>query len=376
MSWTLSKNRRSSDLSFAPRNQFGRRVIAVRFLAAWAMIAAMACVGVSGASAQSCGCGEPACGLESATCDCEPACGLEPACGCEAPLAFPALRARSSVSCGCETECSCSIEPECGAEPLCGVQPFFASEPSCGFDVACGCESVGCSGCSKPDSGGFLGRHKVQKCNPIYQTLDLAACGVERVFEVGAFLVHGKRCHRGCESECQTCSHCESSAGAMYGHEVRAYGHHQVIAAPVVMESRGMPPTSSQSVTEVTPYAQRKPSMQGIPTPAPQHRNVPLTDGPKTTIRKSAPGLPSIPKPVPAEAAPSRNSKGRAGSLFDEMRNPFEDDSANLSKRRVQVRQTSFNGGEPEGLRRIPRPVRKAATQPTEADDFADYFRK
>jgi hypothetical protein len=158
----------------------------------------------------------------------------------------------------------------------------------------------------------------------------------------------------------------------MHGHEVYSYGHHHAIEAPVVMESRGMPHMSSPTVSEVTPYAQRKPSMQGIPTPAPQ----PLTDGPKTTIRKTNPGLPAVPKPVPAEAAPGRNSNGRAGSLFDEMRNPFEDDSASVSKRRVKVRQTSYDGEEPEGLRRIPRPVRKAATQPTEADDFADYFRK
>ncbi|WP_236625418.1 crotonobetainyl-CoA--carnitine CoA-transferase [Rhodopirellula baltica] len=372
MSWTLTKNRRASDLCVTTCLQPGRRIAAVRFFAALAMVAAMVCVGVSDVAAQSCSCGEPACGLDSPTCGSEPTCGFEPACGCEAPLAFPALRAHLSASCGCETECSCGVEPECGAEPLRGVAPFFASEPNCGFDVTCGCESAGCSSCSKPDSGGFLGRHKVQKCNPIYQTLDLAACGVERVFEVGAFLVHGKRCHRGCESGCQTCSHCESSAGAMHSHEVHSYGHHQVIEAPIVMESRGIPHMSSPSVNEMTPYVQRKPSVQGIPTPAPQ----PLTDGPKTTIRKSNPGLPAIPKPVPAEATQNRNSKGRAGSLFDEMRNPFEDDSASLSKRRVKVRQTSFDGGEPESLRRIPRPVRKAATQPTEADDFADYFRK
>ncbi|WDQ19331.1 crotonobetainyl-CoA--carnitine CoA-transferase [Rhodopirellula sp. P2] len=352
-----------SDLCLAPHSQQGRWSVVIRVVAAWAMIAGIVCVGLNHASAQSCGCGEPAC-------------GMEPACGCEAPLAFPALRAQMGVSCGCETQCSSAVEPVCGAEPVCGVEPFFASEPSCGSGVTCGCETAGCSSCRKADSGGFLGRHQVQKCNPIYQTLDLAACSVERVLEVGANLVCGPHRHRGCESGCQTCSHCESSMGGIGAHEMHSYGHHTVIEAPVVIDSHSRPYASNSTVTEVTPYVQHQPSVQAIPTPAPQLQRTPLTDGPKTTIRKSANGLPAIPKPVPTQSSPTRGSKERAGSLFDEMRNPFEDDSARVSRRRVNVRQTSFEGGEPESVRRISRPIRKAATQPSEADDFADYFRK
>lgn len=137
-----------------------------------------------------------------------------------------------------------------------------------------------------------------------------------------------------------------------------------------------MAPMSDSTVSEVMPYVQRKPSMQPIPTPAPQPRDVPLTDGPKTTIRKSANGLPAIPKPVPARSAPTEGPRERAGSLFDEMRNPFEDDSARVTRRRTNVRQTSYVDGQLETVRRIAPPNRKAATQPSETDDFADYFRK
>lgn len=162
----------------------------------------------------------------------------------------------------------------------------------------------------------------------------------------------------------------------MGGHVTHFHGHHAVIESPVVMDSHSMTPMSDSNVTEVMPYVQRKPSLQSIPTPAPQPRDAPLTDGPKTTIRKSANGLPSIPKPVPARSAPSRGSQERAGSLFDEMRNPFEDDSARVSRRRVNVRQTSYVDGQLESVRRIAPPKRKAATHPAETDDFADYFRK
>lgn len=333
---------------------FTRRITAAALVA----VLMVAC-NVSSVRAQSCGCGEPACGLEAATCGCEtvgveePTCGLEPACGCEAPLMFPSLRARLA-GCGCE------VEPECGAEPLCGVEPFFAAEPSCGLDVSCGCEISTASACNKCDSGGFLTRHRVQKCNPIYQTLDLAAGGVEGVLKAGSYLLCGTPRERArqqaCKTGCQTCNHC--SAAATHVHA--AHGNQSTFESPVVeqhMTPRPMTPT-----------------VQSIPTPAP---NVtPLMDPPQTTIHKTSPGLPVVPTPAPATGTRGGSSSGRAGSLFDEMRNPFEDDSASLSSRRSSVRQTSFENGELQPVRRTPTPVRRAATKPTEVDDYADYFRQ
>jgi hypothetical protein len=94
-----------------------------------------------------------------------------------------------------------------------------------------------------------------------------------------------------------------------------------------------------------------------ITTPAP------LVDAPpKTTIRRDPPALPQ-PRPL-RDAQPQQ-----PGRVFDELKNPFEDDSAKRSSRRkTSILQTTFDQMDAEEL----APISATSSE----DEYDDYFRE
>ncbi len=263
---------------------------------------------------------EPACGTEP-VCGAEPTCRLEPLCGAE-------------PACGCENAV-CGCEPVCGAEPACGL------EPSCGFEADCG-ELLGCE-------KGLLARRSCLAGTPIHGVLDTVACGVEKLVMLRpqSLKVSRRTCH------CSSCS-------ASIGHSIETYVDSEPIMlapqSPSVMHTHSHPaPTLSPA-----PRMQTAPRLQTAPrstTPTP------LVDTPpKTTIRRDPPALPQ-PRPL-RDAQPQR-----PGRVFDELTNPFEDDSAkSTSRRQASILRTTFDHEDAEELAPI------AATD--NDDDYDDYFRE
>jgi hypothetical protein len=79
---------------------------------------------------------------------------------------------------------------------------------------------------------------------------------------------------------------------------------------------------------------------------------------PTTTIRRTSPKM--VPTPPPTRAEPRRERPGR---LFDQLNNPFDDDSASRTARRpLKIQRTNFSD--------------ESVTDAVEDDEFADYFRR
>lgn len=294
---------------------------------------------------------DPACGVE-ASCGAEASCGIEVSCGTE-------------VACGCEAACTC--EPSCGFEPTCGFESSCGFEPSCGWEPACGIEAdCGCDACSpiavsSDCEKGLLTRNWLPKNGPLFHVLDTVAGGLEKV---ATHRLVGYRTARSPAAKSCSCSHCGNHVETMHDLHSHDHGHAEVIEFTAPDAHRH--PHSSPAV-QATPL----PPTPVIPSPLHE------VESPKTTIRRTVP-LP-IPTPAPAQEGSSR---GRAGSTFDRLIDPFEDDSASrTATRNPQVRQTTFTEDSPSRITRsrnaVPRsPAESSRQNRTEADDFSDYFRR
>lgn len=233
-------------------------------------------------------------------------------------------------------------EPACGMEPVCGAEPVRGLEPRCGAEPACGCGSSHGGellGCEK----GLLSQSRLSQVGPIYVALDTVAGGIQRLL---SHRCPAQKSTRGC-CECSTCSRSLTQSR-------RTYSNHQ----PILMS----PPSS-------LPPA---PHIHAAPQVAPQAAPPPPLDEQRTTIRHNAPQpltTPPVPKPRPLrDAEPSR-----PGRAFDELTDPFKDDSASHTARRGQsILQATFARNDSA---RSQSDSQSRSQSEQEADDYRDYFR-
>lgn len=311
---------------------------------------------------------EPACGVE-VTCGAEAACDCgAPACGCE-------VASTCEPACGCEPTCTC--EPACGAEPACGCElecacePARGFEPACGLEPACGCELS--SGCNEDGERGLLSNGGRHKAGPIFHVLDTVACGLEKL------ATHRILAHH-CTKQACHCGHCSSAS-----HKTASSHRHDPTMSHQHTHCEPMPLSPPEQRVHMSQPTQTQPTPMGSALPPTPSLPEPIRDpgAPKTTIRRTDP----LPIPTPSPQG-DLNRRGRPGSLFDQMTNPFDDDSASRTARRpARIQRTTFadDGLAPNAQRRPGPALRKIATHdanergslPTsDAADYSDYFRQ
>lgn len=210
----------------------------------------------------------------------------------------------------------------CGAEPMCGAEQAW------------GCGSAG-SGELLGREEGLLSRNRVPKNGPIYAALDTVAGGIQRL------VTHRCPARKSGQMNCpcSTCSHSMSTSGPIYS----SHPSFPTVApqAPHVRRSRAA--TQVETVPKATS---------------------PATSGPRTSIRDDAPKTlttPPLPKPRPLHDG----SSSRPGAVFDELTDPFQDDSASHTARQPQsILQAAFARSDAS---------RSQSEQ--DADDYSEYFR-
>ncbi|EMI57805.1 calpain [Rhodopirellula sallentina SM41] len=192
-------------------------------------------------------------------------------------------------------------------------------------------EASGCGEMLGPEKG-LLASAKWQKAGRLFGVFDSVAGGIEKMVS------HRCSLPRGSKKECQ-CSSCSHSM--IYATE--SYGSQEPILISPAQES-------------IQPVPHVESSTRGVPTQA----------VPRTTIRRTVPEPPTLPLPTRSNDL----DLDRPGRTFDELNNPFEDDSAShMARGQRGILQATFAQGEAD------RSQQREQSQ-QDVDEYADYFRE
>lgn len=246
----------------------------------------------------------------------------EPSCGVEALVAVEAS-CGVEATCGCESVCGCRHAPF--GEPQCGAEPELMVEPQCGVEPRCGSGSCGCQ-----DRERGLLSHDFVPRGLLYHSFAKVASGLEAI---ATYRPAGHRT-RSKTGQC-ACGECSAAYGQV-SHSSRV---------PQSGRAQSLAPTHEPP----------------LPTPR------------QTTIQRNPP----MQRPVPAKIDPS----DRPGSTFDELNDPFQDDSAGPTATRApSIRRATYASSHSTASTDSTASRTAGSTDTSgvsEADrQYADYFRQ
>ncbi len=254
---------------------------------------------------------------EESDCPAEVACGTDVACGAEIA---------SGVGTSCSAETSCGAEVTCGAEHAFGAKVSGCEGP-CQHRSTCGCGSSNWGELLAPEEG-LLANARIPHCGLIHGSLETFACGLRKIATLHP---HARRVSR---STCG-CASCQHHAPA---HHKISHSTSCGTCQPTM--ASGMPTVSAESSS-----ASQYPTLDEHDSAAP---------------------------PSSSEETPgAKTQRSQPGDTFDQLSDPFEDDSAsNVASGRAAIMQTTFAN---EVSASSHRPTKAA---PHHDSDYTDYYRK